>query len=134
MIKIGNAYINPNDVAAMYPSAHTEGKTWIVLQGGNRVYVFADIEEVRQALCAEGIDFDDSETMQAVELYYSGYRFIARDREGGACAFERRPARGDEYWSPEGGNVLELGMSVFPRVTWDDEPFSLYNFLTGEGA
>lgn len=134
MIKIGNVYINPDEVAAMYPSIHTEGKIWIVLKGGNRVYTFADIEEVRQALCTEGINFDTSETMQAIELYYSGFRFIARDREGGACAFEKRPSRGDEYWNPPGGSVQELGMSAFPRVTWGDEPLSLYDFLRGEGA
>lgn len=72
MIKIGNVYINPEDVAAMYPSAHEDGKTWIVLKGGNRVYVFADIEEAKRTLESMGVLFADSGTIQALELYSDG--------------------------------------------------------------
>lgn len=134
MIKIGNVYIRPEEVVAVYPSVHTDGKIWLVLQSGRSIWALADIEEAQQLLAAEGVSFVDSETLQAVELYSSGFRFIARDREGGVCAFERRPSRGDEYWSPRNGGVLELGMSAFPDVTWDDEPLRLYDYLTGEGA
>lgn len=136
MIKIGNVYINPDDVAAMYPSAHEEGKIWIVLKGGNRVYVFADIEEVKRTLESVSVLFDDSETIRALELYNDGYRFLARDDGGRVCAFEKRPTQSDDgLWYSDSGKMCEVQTDIFRHVDEDDlVPLLLYDFLRGEGA
>lgn len=136
MIKIGNAYINPEDVAAIYPSAHEDGKTWIVLKGGNRVYVFADIEEAKRMLESMGVLFADSGTIQALELYSDGYRFVAQDYDGRVCAFEKRPSRSaDGIWYTDSGRMREVDPEIFQSASEDiPDPLCLYDFLRGEGA
>lgn len=135
MIKIGNVYINPDEVAAMYPSIHTEGKIWIVLKGGRSVWTLADMEEAKRWLCEHGIPFDDTDTLQAAELYASGYRYIARDAGMRLCAYESCPVRAEDFWYSESGETCEIRPESFKHVLWEDpKPVSLYNFLTGEGA
>ena len=50
LIKIGDVFIDPERVDAVYPSADTPGKVWFALHSGRTVWTMASMEEVKKKL------------------------------------------------------------------------------------
>ena len=47
--------------------------------------------------------------------------WLARDKNNRIYLFETKPEKGDEYWSYDDGDYMELDVSSFQEVQWSDE-------------
>ena len=47
--------------------------------------------------------------------------WLARDKNNHIYLFETKPEKGDEYWSYDDGDYMELDVSSFQEVQWSDE-------------
>ena len=47
--------------------------------------------------------------------------WLARDKNNRIYLFEKKPEKGDEYWSYDDGDYMELDISSFKEVQWSDE-------------
>lgn len=127
MIKIGNIFINPDEVAAMYPSIHTEGKIWIVLKGGRSVWAIVEMETACRELAAAGVPFPPSSKVETERttlrlLLENGYSYLARDESGALFASDGDPSKSRSGWDFELCRRMALDPDLFDGlVEWGDK-------------
>ena len=126
MISIGNAIINEEQIAAIYPSIETPGKIWISLTTGRTVWTMATMAEVKAALHAAGKDNIPNKLAQELavleQLADDGYYYIARDETGELWAFIAAPSRGEDCWNAENGGSKLTRSDLFDGVVeWQDD-------------
>ena len=64
--------------------------------------------------------------------------FIARDKNGNISLYETRPKRKqwkstdyiNDVWHPSIGGWFQLNKSMFPEITWDNEPVEVNITIT----
>ena len=112
LIKIGNAWVDPQEIAAFFPTADLPStpKIGIILHSGGNVWAEATMDEAEAALIDAGYienpypendtpDLTDGELEVAIELLDDGFIFLARDGDGKLYAFRYRPDRDGAYWN-----------------------------------
>ena len=57
--------------------------------------------------------------------------WLARDKNNRIYLFETKPEKGDEYWSYDDGDYMELDVSSFQEVQWSDEEPTKVKILIG---
>ena len=112
LIKIGNAWVDPQEIAAFFPTADLPStpKIGIILRSGGNVWAEATMDEAEAALIDAGYienpypendtpELTEEEREVAIELLDDGFIFLARDGDGKLYAFRYRPDRDGAYWN-----------------------------------
>lgn len=152
LIKIGNALIDPAEIAAITPDrdetlAPYEASTQIciTLRHGGSFWIDAPMDEAEAALIdagaikdpyedrePDGPELTDGELAVLHDLESDGYLYMARDKDGKLFAFRRRPEYDGAYWSEPGpGNTGTLRIHEdFAFIDSDAEaPAEIYHLL-----
>ena len=133
MIRFGDVYIAEDQIAAVYRSKTEEDRVWIALKCGRSIYCSVEMLEAERALISAGmILLGDVEPCDAVvlllqDLQDDGYKYMARDADGGLFAFENQPTRGESCWHAVHGESIRVAEPLFQgSVQWgDSEPSSI---------
>lgn len=155
LIKIGNALVDPNEIAVIQPDRNERLSDYdkstrilIELRNGGSIWIEASMDEAEAALIDAGVVTDltddppqDEETAPALsafeieelcKLYENEYRYMARDKDGKLYAYRRKPEYGGFYWSdpgPGGAGALQV-CDGFEFIGEDDsEPTDISELL-----
>lgn len=144
LIKIGNAWIDPGEIAGIIPEKvpgyEDPQSIMINFRQGGALWISATMDEAEAALIDAGLIEDPDETDPAApwlgllaELQDEGYSFLARDKDGKLFAYRHKPEWDGAYWNPEtlaGDEVKSLPPEACPFVTdEDEEPFDIREVL-----
>jgi len=112
LVKIGSAWIDPEEITAISLPSDTKDPTKIIvtLRQGVSVWPDATMDEAEAVLIDAGYienpypendtpDLTDGELEVAIELLDDGFIFLARDGDGKLYAFRYRPDRDGAYWN-----------------------------------
>lgn len=140
LIKIGAAFLDPDEIQTVTPDRNEEHKQICVgLKGGLICWIEGTMDEAEAALIDAGVMIDpaadpkENETpgpeMDAEERYRledldaDGYRYLARDKDGKLYAFRRKPVFEGFYWSDPGpGNLGAVRVTeAFLSIGQDEE-------------
>ena len=47
--------------------------------------------------------------------------YVARDKDGHLCLYEKKPIKQPEHWACVSGDCQILDLNLFPEVKWSDE-------------
>ena len=107
LIRIGNAWVDPSEVAAVLPESDGDN-VQLALRSGQSHGLDCSMEEAEEDLIACGLITDPTgcvvprlsaeETGELKHLYALGYAYIARDMDGKLYAFSDVPQREGAYW------------------------------------
>lgn len=119
LIKIGNAFVDPTEIAVITPcrevdpfsGAETATKIFIYLKRGGSLWIDAPMDEAEAALIDAGVIEDPTEDDAPPELTpeeeavcrrlrKDGYSWIARDGDGKLFAYHLKPQKEGAYWNP----------------------------------
>lgn len=154
LIKIGNALVDPFEIAAIAPDRDECLSDYekavlirIELRHGGSIWIDATMDEAEAALIDAGVVTDlltdlepddsplqltDEESERLRELESDGYKYLARDKDGKLYAFRQKPVFRGFYWvelEPVSDNALQVGED-FDFIQWDDaEPTEIEQFL-----
>lgn len=151
LIKIGNALVDPNEIAVIQPDRNERLSDYdksthilIELRNGGSIWIEASMDEAEAALIDAGVVTDliadpdpvppltDAEVGRLCALDRDGYRYLARDKDGKLYAFRQKPVFKGFYWEESGPvsyNALQVGED-FAFINWDDaEPTEIEQFL-----
>lgn len=128
LIKIGDVFIDPERVDAVYPSADTLGKVWFALHSGRTVWTMASMEEVEKnfktCYMGRGCSLKVLHEIRELErLLHAGRAFIARDENGELYAYNGDPLKNTETncWDAEAGDCEMVSRDLFDGVVeWQD--------------
>ncbi len=137
MIRFGDVYVTESEIAAIYPSKSEEDKIWVALKSGRMIYCNVDMLQAERVMVAAGLALlDEVEPGDMVlivleNLAAAGFRYLARDENGGLYAFEEAPERGDRCWNTTAGRIAGVPEPVFQKdIVWDDpEPADVMMML-----
>ena len=145
LIKIGNCWVDPNEIAAIFPAADLPStpKVGITLRSGGSTWAEATMDEAEAALIDAGVienpypeeafeapALSDNERIELEALDAQGYEYIARDADGKLYAYKCEPGRADGYYFARGAAEAEKVEGAFDCVDFD-EAWSI-SFLLGE--
>ncbi len=149
LIKIGNALVDPNEIAVIQPDRNERLSEYdksthilIELRNGGSIWIEASMDEAEAALIDAGVVTDltasedtgfpslhltDEETEKLYELESDGYRFMARDQDGKLYAYRHKPEYGGFYWNdPSPSNATSLQIDDFSFIDQDNpEPTAI---------
>ena len=148
LIKIGNALVDPDEIAVIQPVQNEQSKSThilIELRNGGSTWIEAAMDEAEAALIDAGVVTDltagkdeddlaglmlpDEEIQKLKELYSADYRYLARDKDGSLYAFRNRPEYGGFYWDdPECETALRIDGLSFVSAE-DEEPTEISSLL-----
>ena len=127
MIRIGNAIINEQEIAAVYPSLNTDGKSIIALKSGRTVWVMETVPQIVKALEPAFGEIMSSKLAQEIEvltrLLCAGYHYIYRDLDGELLyASDTEPQKSSTFWAlPDNATTTQLDELLFDGVVeWND--------------
>ena len=143
LIKIGDAWVDPQEIAAFFPTADLPStpKIGIILRSGGNVWAEATMDEAEAALIDAGYienpypEQEEVPTLSVPEmqeltaLYDVGYEWLARDGRPNAkgCtlfAFAAKPTRTGDIW--QSASSTRSVNAPFDFITADDaEPWSI---------
>lgn len=139
--KIGNAYIDPDAVAAveldrenMWPAFH--------LHTGAVIVVDAEEDEVIDFLVAADllpdtrppeayIELTEDECDELRHMYAMGCSFIARDMDGKAWAYKNRPELRGAYWEADEDPAARLAARYDFLEAGGEAPLEILALLAG---
>lgn len=110
MIRIGNAIINEDHIAAILTGDDIDiaASSVLILKTGDVFPLGSSIEDVIDAFAAAGyVDplprqtayvFTPEELVEMSSMYNSGFRFFAKDADGRVYAYTTRPRKGSKSW------------------------------------
>lgn len=128
LIKIGDVFIDPERVDAVYPSADTPGKVWFALHSGRTVWTMASMEDVEKHFNSSNMVRGCSpkvfrELCELERLIQAGRAYLARDENGELYAFDGDPLKNTETncWDAEDGDCEMVSQELFDGVVeWQD--------------
>lgn len=144
LIKIGNCWVEPNEISAIYPNLTEFGcsgpcEARVILRGSDRTLkVGCLVDEAVDALRKAGyieeplpaehpepvsLDVEEVEVLQTLLAY--GYEWVARDESGPAFAYWTKPHKDGSEWvpgDPDEANrpAQRLPNDRFRFLDWDD--------------
>ena len=126
MIRIGNAIINEQEIAAAYPDKPDTGLCWVILKCGRGFWVRATMEQIARALQPVFGEIISSKVASEIEvlerLTADGFRFLHRDADGLLYADECEPEKFGVSWTPSKGRLAGICSDLFDGVVeWQDE-------------
>lgn len=147
LIKIGDCWVDPEEVVAIYPDECSEFapgdvvSTAVVFRGAEHaVFTHCRINEAVDALQRAGyiadaadeeappepVELSSGEREELSTLLAYGYEWIARDRDGKAFAYWAKPEKdGPEWGMRDAGEsnkpVQRLGAGQYLFLDWEDE-------------
>lgn len=145
MIRVGNAILNEDLVAAIRPVDEDgiivpeEASVLVVvdLAGGQEIVVHATMPEVRQVLEQAGVlDVERSVLQLALKekeikvlrtIHRENFHFVARDKDGKLFAYTAKPTKGKRTWmnDDETSTVLRIRAEIDCLSFEDEEPLDL---------
>jgi hypothetical protein len=142
LIKIGNAWVDPQEIAAFFPTADLPStpKIGIILHSGGNVWTESTMDEAEAALIDAGYienpypendtpDLTDGEVEVLLDLYHRDFEYLARDADGKLYAFRDKPEKEGAYWNSF-ANKAEPVDEGFDFVDYEDEkPWSIAYLL-----
>ena len=144
LIKIGDAWVDPQEIAAFFPTADLPStpKIGIILHSGGNVWAESTMDEAEAALIDAGYienpypendtpDLTDGEIEVLADLYNRAFEYLARDADGKLYAFRDKPEKDGAYWNSIEGGRAERIDEGFDFVVYEDEkPWSIAYLLT----
>ena len=143
LIKIGSAWIDPEEIAMILPDQPVEYWTpedsqniCVQLRHGSSMWIRATMDEAEAALIDAGYienpyPEDDTPELTGEErevlsgLYVRDFEYLARDADGKLYAFRDKPEKDGAYWNSF-ANKAEPIDEDFDFVAYDDEePWSI---------
>ncbi len=112
LIKIGNCWVEPNEIAAIFPTADLPStpKVGISLRSGGSTWVEATMDEAEAALIDAGVieeptydeppELTEEEDAKAQALFDAGYRYLARDEDCKLYAYKFEPVENQGFYMP----------------------------------
>lgn len=143
-IKIGDALIDSDRIAAISPDIHAVGIVRVLLTNGKTVCVKAYMDEAQNALIEAGLITSDAISLSAsdmltlMELRDLGYNHIAKDKTGAVYAFIDPPVRCGAYWQPAEGSserayrIYSDGFDWLPSEPAGDAVADINNLLSAK--
>lgn len=143
LIKIGNAWVDPQEIAAFFPTADLPStpKIGIILHSGGNVWAESTMDEAEAALIDAGYienpypeedeppELTDGEVEVLHDLYHRDFEYLARDADGKLYAFRDKPEKEGAYWNSF-ANKAEPVDEGFDFVVYEDEkPWSIAYLL-----
>lgn len=141
LIKIGNAWVDPQEIAAFFPTADLPStpKIGIILRSGGNVWAESTMDEAEAALIDAGViqdpaaddvpDLTDAEIKELMDLEELGFKYIARDADGKLYAYFEKPTKDGAYWNSRDGQPSRL-KEDFDFID-GSEPWSIAWLLCG---
>lgn len=139
LIKIGNCWVDPNEIAAIFPTADLPStpKVGITLRSGGSTWAETTMDEAEAALIDAGYienpypeedeppELTQEEHDAAADLYDRGFEWLARDKDGKLYAYRDKPKRDGAYWDTPVSKAERIDEG-FDFVAYDDEePWSI---------
>lgn len=154
MIRVGNAILNEDLVAAIRPVDEDgmlvpeEASVLVVvdLAGGQEIGVHATMAEVRQALEQAGVlDVERAVLQLALKekeikvlrtIHRENFHFVARDADGKLFAYTAKPSKGKRTWmnDDETSTVLRIRAEIDCLSFEDEEPLDLDMLFAEAGS
>lgn len=149
LIKIGTAWVDPEEILAITPSQsmlrEDHAQICVMLRHGGGFFLELPMGEAEAALRAAGllaepepasVVLTDEQTQTLWRLRRDGYRYLARDRNGRVYAYFDEPVRSGAYWeTPEGDAAASAQYLAgdWPMLAWEDYlPTYIDDLLGGE--
>ena len=152
LIKIGSAFIDPEEIAAITPDRgdgqdayQSSTQICITLRHGGSFWIDAPMDEAEAALIDAGAienpyedqdgdrpELTEGELAVLRDLESDGYNYLARDKDGKLYAFRNRPEYDGAYWSDPGAGsagVLRVHEDFDFIDTGAEEPAEIYRLL-----
>lgn len=119
LVKIGDCFVDPQEIAAMSESVDLDGTHYInftMRQSGADVLATATMDEAEAALIDAGViedpypdvlDLSSDEMAELIRLRRAGCKWIARDIDGKLFAYRSKPAYDGAYWDSGAPNDAE---------------------------
>lgn len=143
LIKIGNAWVDPQEIAAFFPTADLPStpKIGIILHSGGNVWAESTMKEAEAALIDAGCienpypeedeppELTDGEVEALADLHNRAFEYLARDADGKLYAFRDKPEKEGAYWNSF-ANKAEPVDEDFGFISFEDEkPWSIAYLL-----
>lgn len=126
MIRIGNAIINEQEIAAVYPDKPDTGLCWVILKSGRGFWVRATMEQIARALQPIFGEIISSKVAAEIEvlerLTAADYRYLYRDSNGELFASAHEPWKSSACWTLNDNKLTRICSDLFDGVVeWQDE-------------
>lgn len=146
LIKIGDAWIDPEEIAMILPDQPVEDWTpedsqniCVQLRHGSSMWIRATMDEAEAALIDAGYiedpaadeapELSDAELDELTGLEELGFKYVARDADGKLYAYFEKPTKDGAYWNSRDGQPVKL-KEDFDFID-DSEPWSIAWLLCG---
>ena len=150
LVKIGSAWIDPEEIAMILPDQPVEDWTpedsqniCVHLRHGDSMWIRATMDEAEAALIDAGLienpypeedeppELTQEEHAAAADLYDRGFEWLARDKDGKLYAYRDKPKRDGAYWDTPVTRAERIDEG-FDFVSFEDEePWSIVYLLLG---
>lgn len=138
--KIGNIYVDPEEISAvelandcLHPALYLRAGSVIVVDAeeDELLAFLRDTELLPDTRAPEAfIELTDEERDELLHFYAIGCVYIARDKDGKAWAYRRRPELRGFYW--EGGDDPEELLARYDFLeAGGEEPMDILALLAG---
>ena len=131
LIKIGDAWIDPQEIACMREEIDSVDKTHYIVtrfkNAGDDILITATMDEAEAALIDAGLieeptydvppELTEAELTKLSALYDNGYKYLARDGDGKLFAYMTKP------------NSDGIGFYPSPFTEKAAQVFEAFNFL-----
>lgn len=145
MIRVGNAILNEDHIAAIRPVDEDgiivpeEAATLLIvdLTGGQEIFVHATMPEARKVLEQAGVLDEERAVLQLAlkekeikvlrTIHRENFHFVARDEDGKLFAYTAKPTKGKRTWmnDDDTSTVLRIRAEIDCLSFEDDEPLDL---------
>lgn len=69
--------------------------------------------------------FSPDEIILLKALYYIGYKYLAKDKDGKLTAFKCKPIRNEDIFGSLGDEYIEMETKLFQQIKFEDEPLEI---------
>lgn len=148
LVKIGSAWIDPEEIAMILPDQPVEDWTpedsqniCVQLRHGSSMWIRATMDEAEAVLIDAGYienpypeedeppELTEDEHDAAADLYDRDFEWLARDKDGKLYAFRDKPEKDGAYWNSF-ANKAEPVDEDFGFISFEDEePWSIAHLL-----
>lgn len=137
LIKIGDCWVDPNEIAAIFPTADLPStpKVGITLRSGGSTWVEATMDEAEAALIDAGViedpaadappELTEEECAELQDFYDQGFEYLARDADGRLFAYKGKPGREGGYFYAIGSTQPVAVGGAFTFIDSADDPWSI---------
>lgn len=149
LIKIGDAWVDPAEIAMITPDHSADGCSWtpldlaqhicLTMRQGGSTWIGATMDEAEAALIDAGViqdptadeapELTDAELEELMGLEELGFKYVARDADGKLYAYFEKPTKDGAYWNSRDGQPVKL-KEDFDFID-DSEPWSIAWLLCG---